>query len=471
MNSEKALKIFEKLCSIPHGSGNEEAISKYIYDFAKERGLWAYRDSANNVYIKKPASKGYENAPSVLIQGHMDMVCEKEEGVEHNFLTDPLKLVYDGDWLKAEGTTLGGDDGVAVAYALALIDSEDIAHPALEVVITTDEEVGMDGAAALEADVINSRIMLNLDIEEEGRFNVGCAGGLKHTTHIPVKLIDNSKPHCFKIKVSGLLGGHSGEMIDLERANANVLMGRVLNHLGGDVLLADICGGSKDNAIPRIAEAVVCCEKTEELIDGVKWAEEVIRAEYSFTDPDISVSAEEFDKPEKCFDELSTDRVVSALVLLPNGVQYDNKQLNMVETSNNIGVVRTANDEVTLTCALRSSVGSRKRLMHHQIERLAKLFGGYTTERGEYPAWEYKAESPIREKCVKVFEQMFGKAPIVETVHAGLECGIILDKIPDMDCISFGPDIKDIHTPQERLSVSSFERMWNYLVELLKTLK
>jgi dipeptidase D len=472
MNSKRALEIFESLCAIPHGSGNEEAVSKFIYSFATERGLWAMRDEANNVYIKKPATKGYENSAPVLIQGHMDMVCEKEEDCVHNFETDPLRLVYDGDILKAEGTTLGGDDGVAVAYALALIESDSVEHPPLEVLITTDEEVGMGGASMVKPEYIDARIMLNLDIEEEGRFNVGCAGGRKVSLHLPAVSESCELNSYVKISVKGLKGGHSGEEIDKERANANVIMARVLDGVlrECDIRLTKINGGSKDNAIPRLCECVVVCADCDVAIASVNKVKRAITDEYKYTDPDMEITAEATEGGT-CFSKEVTENIVTVLLLIPNGIQNMNLELAMPETSNNIGVVTTTADEVVITSALRSSVLSRKLKLYYQIERLGAAMGGYTTYKGDYPSWEYQADSPVRSKCVKVFKDMFGTEPVVETVHAGLECGIIMEKIPDMDCISFGPEIKDIHTPQERLYISSFERMWNFIVEVLKSLR
>ena len=470
MNCDKVLYFFEKINEIPRGSGNEKAISDYLVEFAKERCLWVHQDKANNVIIKKKGSKGYEDHEPVVIQGHMDMVCEKNPDVKHDFEKDPIKVIYDGDYIHADGTTLGADDGIAVAMAMALLDDENAVHPPVEVVITTDEEVGMLGAANLDATLIEGRKLLNIDSEEEGIFTVGCAGGVQTESEIPVALVKPDHDKFARIIVTDLEGGHSGIDIDKERANANKIIARVLDRVISTEK-AQICsvnGGAKDNAIPRYAEAVVCCDNIGSLEATVNIVKEEIRAEYALTDSNIEIKTEEVEICDNVFSTDSAKRLLTAILLMPNGVQSVNLELNMPERSNNIGVVKMNGNSVSLICAVRSSVITRKAYIKNQIEKLTEICGGTEKSHGDYPAWEYRAESPLRDLFVDVYRECYKSEPKVETVHAGLECGLIAEKIPDMDMISFGPNLLDIHTPKERASISSIERVWNFLCSVLE---
>lgn len=473
LSCRSVLYYFEEINKIPRGSGNEKQISDYLYSFAKDRNLWVHQDSANNIVIKKPASEGYENAPTIAIQGHMDMVCEKNNYVEHNFLTDPIKVIYENGFMRAEGTTLGADDGIAVAMAMALLDSDEILHPAIEVVITTDEEVGMCGAASLDTALLESRILINIDSEEEGIFTVGCAGGRKVTTTIPVVYEQNTLP-CYKISLKGLKGGHSGIDIIKERANANKLMARALSSLTEklDYKLAYIDGGAKDNAIPREAEAIICtAEAFEKIVSFIKELEQVFKKEFSIQESSLSFDISEVECYNQAFSSETTQNVISFLMLVPNGVCSMNTQLNMAESSNNIGVVKTTENGVKCTCAVRSSVVSRKELIYSQLCYLTDLVNGKIEYRGDYPAWEYEQTSFIRDVFKEKFIEEFNVEPAVETVHAGLECGIFAEKIKGMDMISFGPNLYDIHTPDEKAEIMSVERMWKLLLKVLKSIK
>lgn len=472
MNCDKVLYFFEKINEIPRGSGNEKAISDYLVAFAKERGLWVHQDSANNVVIKKAGSKGYENHKPVVIQGHMDMVCEKNNDVEHDFLKDPIKVIYDGDFIHADGTTLGADDGIAVATAMAILDDDTAVHPPIEAVITTDEEVGMLGAASLDTSIIEGRTLLNIDSEEEGIFTVGCAGGVKTDSIIPVDFVEATGSQFMRIVITGLEGGHSGIDINKERANANKIMGRLLDRLVNteNVEIASLNGGAKDNAIPRYAETVICCNNCDSVKATVNIFAEEIKTEYAITDKNIEIKTELIEISDKVFTKDSANRVISAIILMPNGIQSNNIELNMPESSNNLGVVKMNKDSVCLTCAVRSALITKKGFIRSQIETIAKLCGGSTVCRGDYPAWEYKADSPLRDVFVDVYREFYNDEPKVETVHAGLECGLIAEKVPDMDMISFGPNLLDIHTPKERASISSIERVWNFLCKALERL-
>lgn len=472
MNCDKVLYFFEKINEIPRGSGNEKAISDYLVAFAEERGLWVHQDRANNVIIKKTASLGYENHKPVVIQGHMDMVCEKNDDVIHDFEKDPIKVIYDGDFIHGDGTTLGADDGIAVAMAMALLDDMDCEHPPLEVVITTDEEVGMLGASELDTTLIKGRTFLNIDSEEEGVFTVGCCGGVKTDSIIPVEFVDSSYDNFLRITVSGLLGGHSGIDIDKERGNANKIIARVIDRIISveNAEVSSLNGGAKDNAIPRYAEAIICCKDSDSLKATVSIINEEIRAEYSANDNNIIIKAEDIERVDKVFTSDSIKKVITAIYSIPNGVQSNNIELNMPESSNNLGVIKMNENSITITCAVRSELYSKKALLKRQIERISELCGGTTESHGDYPAWEYKSNSHLRDLFVEVYKENYGCEPILETVHAGLECGLIAKKVPDMDMISFGPNLYDIHTPKERASISSIERVWNFTKDVLKRL-
>ena len=361
MKCDNVLKFFEAINQIPRGSGNEKGVSDYIVSFAKERNLWVHQDSANNVIIKKGATKGYENAPTVVIQGHMDMVCVKNPDVVHDFLKDPIKMIYEGDYLRADGTTLGADDGIAVAMGMALLDSDDIPHPALEVVFTTDEEVGMLGASSLDMTLLEGRILLNVDSEEEGIFTVGCAGGRKTNSVVPVEYVESKNQEFSKITISGLKGGHSGIDIVRYRANANKLMARTLESLveNCNIEVAEISGGSKDNAIPSISEAVVSCSSIENLDVQCKLLQAEFLNEYYNIDDNITITVEKTEKT-KVFSDESTTRVLTVMNNIPDGIQFMNLEFDMPHTSNNLGVVSTDENGVSMVCAIRSDIPSKK---------------------------------------------------------------------------------------------------------------
>jgi len=472
----KVLHYFEEISKIPRGSGNEKQISDYIVDFAEKRGLWVKQDAALNVIVKKQASKGYENLPGVIIQGHLDMVCEKNNDVTHDFLKDPIEIIYDGDFIKANGTTLGSDNGIAVAMGLALLDDDSVKHPPVEVVFTTDEEVGMQGAAALDGSFIDGKTLLNIDSEKEGVFTGGCAGGMKTHTHLPVIYEEqNAGLTSYAIMINGLMGGHSGIDIDKGRANANVLMARLLHSLleKFDIKLNYIAGGSKDNAIPREAECVLSFDKAilHDIEKAIADINNVFNNEFKNTDRNIKIKINEAEKQNLCFSKESFKKIIYLSMLLPNGVQTMSSDIEgLVESSNNIGAVKTDNNEVTFVCALRSAVISKKYFIYNKIKAVSELAGASVSSIGNYPAWEYDGNSKIKNLCLQVYEELFDKKAEEEIIHAGLECGIFAEKLPGVDMISFGPNLYDIHTPDERASISSIERCWVFLLEILKRL-
>lgn len=467
---------FEAICAIPHGSGNTKAVSGHCVDIARRLGLEYRQDGHNNVIIRKPGTKGYENAAPVMLQGHLDMVAVKEPDCDLDLERDGLRLGVKDGRVFAAGTSLGGDDGIAVAYALALLESEDIPHPPLEVVLTVDEEIGMLGAAALDMSDLKSRVMLNLDSEEEGHLLVSCAGGLRANCRVPVQREQAEGQHLL-VEVSGGLGGHSGVEIDKGRANASLLLGRVLYELRKrfPLRLVRVTGGDKDNAIPGSAEAELVLESAAErtaVTEALRSIEKTCQQEYSLTDPGLRIGCRETDSRLLPLTEESARRVLTALMNLPAGVQRMNPSMpDMVQTSLNLGILKTEEREVTLSYSVRSSVESEKRALTDKLICLTEQLGGSVDTSGDYPGWAYREDSPLREKMVEIFERMYGRKPLVESMHAGVECGLFVSRLPGLDCVSFGPDMENIHTTGERLSVESVRRTWDYLLAVLRALR
>ncbi len=473
---QRVFYYFEQIAAIPHGSRNTKAISDFLVDFAKEHNLVWYQDENNNVVIVKEASAGYEAAEPIIIQGHMDMVCEKEKGVDIDFEKDGLKLYIDGDFLKAEGTTLGGDDGIAVAYALALLDSQEIAHPKLEVVITVDEEIGMLGADAIDLSMLTGHTMLNIDSDVEGSFLTGCAGGMAVNVTLPIKRVMQSGEKV-ALTITGLEGGHSGSEIDKEHGNANILMGRLLRALFEETPfgIISLAGGLKDNAIPRecVTELLVPQENVNLVKEIADKLDIELKKEFMTADPSVCIEFEDLGKKEESIlDFGSVSRVIFYLRSVPNGVQHMSQVMHgMVETSLNLGIMELKEDALHTVTSIRSSVGTRKADLLDRVTAIVELLGGEAEVEGDYPAWEYKQDSSLRPQIAKVYKQLYGKDLVFETIHAGLECGLLSEKIKNLDCVSFGPDNFDIHTPKERLSISSTGRVWDFIVEFLRQAK
>ena len=476
LQPERVFYYFEELTKIPHGSGNTKEISDYLAAFAGAHGLQWEQDASNNIIIRKPASAGYENAPAVILQGHCDMVCEKKPGSSHDFTRDALKLAVDGDEVYAEDTTLGGDDGIAVAYMMAILEDDSLAHPALEAVVTTDEEIGLLGAAALDTSELKGKILLNLDSEEEGILTVSCAGGMTSIMELPVRRNEVSGVQ-YRVEISGLLGGHSGAEIGKNRANANLLMGRLLHgmDLRMDFALAELEGGNKDNAIPRscAAEIVIGSEEEQTMLEYLQELQEDLRKEYKGSDEGITITAEKTGiGAAPALDPVSTQKVLFFLMNVPNGIRKMSAQISgLVETSLNLGILRLHPDGLEAVSSVRSSVSSAKDALGEKLEYLTEFLGGAYHTEGAYPAWEYQADTPLQKLAVSVYEEMFGKTLTVEAIHAGLECGLFYEKIPGLDSVSFGPDMKHVHTTEERLSVSSTERTYRYLLKLLESIR
>ena len=472
---------FQKICSIPHGSYNEKALSDYLYQFALEHGYEAIQDDALNVLVRVPATIGREEEPSLILQGHMDMVCEKNQDITHDFMTDPIRIQLDGDWLKASGTTLGGDNGIAIAYMMSIMTDPSISHPALELLMTVSEETGMEGAKNLDVSLLTSRQMINLDSEEEGVFIAGGAGGLK--IQIVHSLTRADVPASFiplEVKVSGLIGGHSGEDIHKQRGNANVILGKYLlgwyNHCP-DTRMVSLNGGSKDNAIPREATAKFWIP--ENVLDqaqrGCWWFGEDLAKEFALTDPNALITMRVADPANesgwewKPMTSTTTGQVINFLHLCPNGVRTMSPDLaGMVESSQNIAVLHTSEEQWTARISLRSNKDELIPKMVERIDMMAQMSNMVCTLGNEYPAWNYRPDSPLRHHLSKVYHGMYNKEAHVKALHAGLECGIFAQSIPDMDMISIGPNMQSIHSPEERLSISSVQRIWEFLLKVLE---
>ena len=467
---------FEEISRIPRPSYREKQISDYLVAFAKEHGLEYFRDDLWNVIMIKEATAGYEKEEPIILQGHMDMVCEKEDTCDIDFEKEGLRLRVDGDLISAEGTTLGGDDGVAVAMILALLSDETLAHPRLEAVFTASEEVGMDGAKGIDLSMLKGHKLLNLDTEDEGVLLCSCAGGSTALLDFPIKREEvQGDWSCYQVSVTGLLGGHSGGEIHKERANANLLMARLFLMMQETFAfrIAAMSGGKKQNAIPRQTTAKILVKENgdADFPAFVKKVEETFRKEYAITDPDLqlTVKREMMREKETPLDADSTERITGALNALPCGIQSMSHAIDgLVKTSLNLGILVLEDEKLHLEYCVRSSVGSERKFLEQKLLVVTNAFGGKVVITAEYPAWEYQADSPFREAAVKVFEQMYQKKPKVEAIHAGVECGILAGKIKGLDGISIGPDMQDIHTTEERLSIASTGRVYEYVKALIQ---
>lgn len=470
----KVFYFFEEICKIPHGSGNVDAISDYLKVFAEERGLKVIQDEWKNIIIIKDAVQGYEAEPAVILQGHMDMVAVHKPDLSIDMTKEPLKLKVDGDYVYAEGTSLGGDDGIAVAYALAILDDDGLKHPRLEVVITVDEETGMDGARGINLSMLQGNRLLNLDSEEEGVFWTSCAGG----AGVRCEKSLNSEEmvgNCFTITIGGLLGGHSGAEIHKERGNANKLAGRLLWKLiaeGLDIGLVSCQGGVADNAICRENQLTLVIKEAE-----IKAFQQITKAmelelirELEGKDDGVFIKiSEEGMFKDVCLKGQQIKEIAAFLIAVPNGVQAMSVHMpELVETSLNLGILSIHNTMFRADISVRSSIESSKWDLVERLKALAQLSGMSVECTGDYPGWAYRVDSPLREKMIDLYERMYGTKPGVKAIHAGLECGLLADKIKNLDCVSFGPDMANIHTTEETLSISSTKRVWDYLIALLE---
>lgn len=473
---KKVFTYFEDLTRIPRGSGNEKEVSDYLVEFAKTNNLEYIQDEYMNVIIKKPATPSYESLPAVILQGHMDMVNEKNNDKVHDFDKDPLTLKIVGDDIYADETTLGADNGIAVAMAMSILASSDVAHPALEAVFTVEEETGLVGALKLDGSKLDGKYLINIDSEEEGELLVSCAGGSRIKLILPVSYTDvDSNRVDLKVSVKGLYGGHSGMDIIKGRGNANKLIGRILDSMiteGINFELFNVNGGSKMNAIPREADAVIAVNssdkaKVEALIS--KW-NDILKNELRGKDDNVQVVVSEIKQDStKVFDENSKLTAIATLMMIPNGIMSMSHAIeNLVESSVNLGVLTTTDSSVSFECAPRSSVGSLKEAIRNQYKALAYLVGAELVTDSDYPEWQYNPDSKLRTHFEKVYKDMYNKDSKVVAIHAGVECGLFKEKLPELDMISIGPNMADVHTPNEHVSISSIQRTYSYLLEVLK---
>ena len=466
---------FEEICKIPHGSGNTGQISDYLKAFADERGLYCRQDELNNIVMIKEASKGYEDHEPVLLQGHMDMVAVKDADCTIDMTKDGLQLEILGDRLTAKGTSLGGDDGIAVAFGLALLAGEEYRHPRIELILTVDEEVGMEGATGLTVDDLTAKRMINLDQEEEKIFITGCAGGARIDIRKKTET-EQVKGMLCKLKISGLQGGHSGQEINKERGNAICLMGRLLAALQEKtpVYLKEVSGGTADNAIPNeVCAEIVVTEWTEDIAAFMEEKFCGLKAEFAGKEDglkcELQVGAE--DALIEVCNRKDSEQWIHLLNVIPHGVIANSvKMKGLVETSLNPGILNVSAVEGMVSTSVRSSNAAAKEALINQLKSLAALCDATVGIRGDYPGWDYDPDSPLREKMVTIYEEMYGVKPQIEAIHAGLECGIFQSKIPGLDCVSIGPDMQDIHTTRETLSIPSVQRVWKFLLKVLESL-
>ena len=494
LSPSEVFSYFQEICAIPHGSGNTGMIADYCLEFAKLHGLKARKDAADNVVIFKAGTSGYEDCEPVILQGHLDMVCEKEPDCDIDMSVQSIKACTDGKMVWAEGTTLGADDGIAIAFILAVLASDTIAHPPIQAVLTSDEEIGMLGARDLDTSELTAKRLINIDSESEGILYVSCAGGVRAECDIPVVYEDavgwvsggeqddnasdvaGNGQVCFEVKISGLAGGHSGVEIHKQHTNAIRLLASLLSHAScaADFRLVSLSGGGKENAIPKEAKAVVsvrsCNATTFE--QSIKESAAVWMQEIRATEPYAKIEVEKTDiAADKVLDFKSTANVIYALWLSPDGVYRMSQEIKgMVQTSLNLGTAYLDTDKLVYKYLIRSNTAAGKKLLLERVTTFVKHLSGNVVTMSDYPAWEYKSDSQLRKICVESFTNVYGHEPEVTSIHAGLECGILAGKMPGVDMISFGPTLESVHTPDECMNVASVERTWEYLLEILKSL-
>lgn len=477
LQPEAVFRNFEKLTRIPRESGNEEAVADFLVSFAKKLNLEVTKEDCGNVIIKKPAASGYEKSPVVILQGHTDIVCVKLDDYEFDFTKDAIPLLVEGDFVKTEGTTLGADNGIAVAMAMSILEDKDLQHPELVCLFTVGEETGMDGVVSLNPQNVRGDILINIDAEEEGTVLTSCAGGVNNILEYPVRREKRSLDECYRLVIQGLAGGHSGIEINKNRANALKLMGRILKAFEGHFPfeLISINGGEKMNAIAKRAEVVFAIDNkdvdTMEMLVGS--LQNTFSNEFEISDPNIElVLKEEYATIENSFIRAANTDIANILRLIPYGIQTMSAGMpGLVESSSNLGVLEERNGSLRFVSAVRSSVKSLKHEINERFEIIAKLTGCKNYLESDYPEWQFKQESYIRDVMRSVYSELYNKELHVDAIHAGLECGFLKEKVGDIDMISIGPNLYDVHTPYEKLSISSTKRVYEFLCEVLKRLK
>lgn len=475
LSPKEVISKFIEISAIPHGSGNTKALSDYIANFAQKNNYRYIQDSYNNIVIFAEGTEGYKNSETVILQGHIDMVCNKTKDCNINLDTTPITLCTDGKFIWADKTTLGGDDGIAVAYILALLSDKSIPHPPIEAVFTSDEEIGMIGVSKLDTSVLKGKRLINIDSEEEGVLTVSCAGGVRAKCTIPLV---NSKANGtgYLIKINGLKGGHSGIDINNNRSNANKLMAELLYFVHRNVpfRISSANGGIKDNIIPTECRCVVCVDNSskETFRKTISKFIKQIKEDKKSTEPNLSINIEECELPQNCMNDTSTKTAIFALLQVPDGVQTMSPEFpNMVQTSLSLGILEIHSDKLFMQFFVRSNVTREKQSLVFKLQSFFEYLGGQIYLHSDYPSWEYIPESRLRKIMTDTFTEIYGYAPTVTAIHAGLECGILSAKIDNMDAVSFGPDIFDVHTPNEKIKVSSIGRCWEYLKAVLENCK
>lgn len=473
LEPKKVFEFFAEILQIPRPSKKEDKIIEYLLKWGNDRKLDTQRDEIGNVLIRKPATKGLEAKPWVCLQSHMDMVCEKNSDKVFDFEKDSIETYIEDGWLKAKGTTLGADDGIGMAMALAILDSDDIEHGNIECLFTVDEETGLSGAEALKPDFLNSRILINLDSEDEGELFIGCAGGKDTMGKIPYELEPSPKGKAYKISVFGGKGGHSGDDINKGLANANKVLNRILWTLNDtmDYALASFEGGNLRNAIAREANAVVVVddEDAKEMIEMVKKYNDDIRFEFRSTEPNLGVKIEEVERPKEVIDPMTQEDLLNVLYAIPHGVLSMSREIpNFVETSTNLASVKMVDNCFVIATSQRSSIETAKDAACDRNEACLRLVGADVTHGDGYPGWVPNPQSKILKIAEQSYEKLFGKKPIVRAIHAGLECGLIGEKYKGMDMISFGPTLRGVHSPDEKLEIKTVEMCWRHTLDILK---
>ncbi len=465
-----ALKFFEEICAIPHGSRNTKEISDYCVKFAKDRNLNVQQDEINNVIITKEATPGYEEAEAIIIQGHMDMVCEKTDDSDFDFITDGLNLETDGTYLWAKNTTLGGDDGVALAIAMAILDADNIPHPKLEVVFTVDEEIGLIGAQAIDLSNLTGKMLINIDSTSDEEILTSCAGGTFLDGFIPVTR-ETELGTIYELELKGLQGGHSGTQIHLERGNSNVLLGRLLNSVKENSSIISVSGGNAANVIPNLSKATVLVSgaETEDFKKNLANAFDALKQELSLAEPNIALLSQSDETSEQqVLTEDSQRLLIHLLMNIPNGIDHMSVAIpGLVETSSNMGVFILTENQIELKYSIRSSVESAKQFLANRVSTFIEILGGRVEENGGYPGWAYRMDSPLRERAIEVYQTLFGSEPKIGAIHAGLECGLFAAKINDLDCISIGPNLQYIHSVNEKLEINSLNKIWTLVLGIL----
>ena len=469
---EREFYYFNEIAKIPHGSRNTKQISDFCANWAKEHGFEYHQDKLNNIIIIKEASEGREADEPVILQGHLDMVCEKEEGVKKDMTREGLDLYIDEDYLKARGTTLGADDGIAVAMIMAIMEDDSLSHPRLEAVFTVDEEIGMLGAADIDVSPLKGHTMLNIDSEAEGVFTVSCAGGVVASCHIPFTK-ENILTPSYSINIYGLTGGHSGIEINKGRASSNKLTAQILYELQNKLnfRLISVAGGLKDNAIPVATSAVITADiDLEKLADTVRQIAGSISEKYKNTDPGLKIDVNRTSANiTEAMTTEDTGKIVDALYTLPEGVQAMSPDIEgLVQTSLNMGILETKDDHIEMSYCVRSSLDKEKNDLVEILGNKCKETNGKLILSGDYPGWQYRKISPLRDKMINIYKQQYGKEPVIEAVHAGVECGLFAGKIPDLDCVSYGPDLLEIHTPRERMNIDSVKRVFEFTKRIVE---